>query len=91
MWKGEDFVPAHLQSAVPFWAAVIHKETPESDRDRLLGWVKGESVHEFVDTTAQGRFQGHPYSGADLTPIHLQNHVTEEHHSWVTTEVAALV
>lgn len=84
-------MPAFLQSAVPFWKDVILPETPEADRHTLLGWVQGVDVLDFVDPTARGTFQGHPFNGAELTPVHLPNHVPDEFTSWVSDEVAALV
>ena len=74
-----DFVPAHLQSAIPFWRDVILPATTEADRDTLLGWIRGVSVYDFVDSRAQGTFQGRQYSGPDLTSVHLPNHVPAEH------------
>ena len=91
MWSGEDFVPAHLQSALPFWRDVILSDTPEPERGTLLRWVEGVSVYDFVDPTAHGEFQGRSYRGADLTAVHLPNHVPHEFSSWVTGEIAALV
>ena len=91
MWKTADFVPAHLQSAIPFWRDVILPATTEADRDTLLGWIRDVSVYDFVDSRAQGTFQGRQYSGPDLTSVHLPNHVPAEHCSWVTTEVEQLV
>ena len=91
MWATVDFVPAHLQSAIPFWRDIILPATIEADRDTLLGWIRGVSVHDFVDSRAQGTFQGHQYSGPDLTSVHLPNHVPAEHCSWVTAEVEQLV
>ena len=91
MWATVDFVPAHLQSVIPFWRDVILPATIEADRDTLLGWMRGVSVHDFVDSRAQGTFQGHQYSGPDLTSVHLPNHVRVEHCSWVTAEVVKLV
>ena len=49
------------------------------------------SVYDFVDSRAQGTFQGRQYSGPDLTSVHLPSHVPAEHCSWVTTEVEQLV
>ena len=91
MWATVDFVPAHLQSAIPFWRGVILPATIEADRDTLLGWIRGVSVHDFIDSRAQGTFQGHQYSGPDLTSVHLPNHVSSEYCSWVTAEVEQLV
>ena len=91
MWATADFVPAHLQSAIPFWRDVILPATTEAGRDTLLGWIRGVSVYEFVDRRAQGTFQGRHYSGPDLTSVNLPNHVPAEHCSWVTTEVEQLV
>lgn len=91
MWNGQDFVPAHLQSATLFWQDVILQETPEPDRAQLLGWVKGVCVHDFVDPSARGSIQSHQYDGGELTQIFLSNHVPDEFRSWVTTEVEALV
>ena len=56
-----------------------------------MGWIRGVSLHEFVDSRAQRTFQGHQYSGPDLTSVHLPNHVPAEHCSWVTAEVEQLV
>ena len=70
MWATADFVPAHLQSAIPFRRGVILPATTEADRDTLLGWIRGVSVYDFVDSRAQGTFQGRQYSGPDLTSVH---------------------
>ena len=86
----DDFVPAHLQTATEFWRDEILQDTPVGDRNTLLGWVKGVNVYDFVDTKATGIFHGASYNGADLTSIHLPNHVPDEHVSWVTSEVAKL-
>ena len=59
--------------------------------ETLLGWIRSVSVCDFVDSRAQGTFQGRQYSGPDLTSVHLPNHVPAEHCSWVTTEVEQLV
>ena len=91
IWATADFVPAHLQSAIPFWRDVVLPATTEADRDTLLGWIRSVSVYDFVDSRAQGTFQGRQYSGPDLTSVHLPNHVPAEHCSWVTTEVEQLV
>ena len=48
-------------------------------------------MYDFVDSHAQGTFQGRQYSGPDLTSVHLPNHVPAEHCSWVTAEVEQLV
>jgi len=56
-----------------------------------MGWLEGVKVHDFVDVKAKGVFQGHVYNGADLTPIHLQNHVREEHRQFVDTQIASYV
>ena len=53
--------------------------------------LPGASVYDFVDSRAQGTFQGRQYSSPDLTSAHLPNHVPTEHCSWVTTEVEQLV
>ena len=90
-WSRSFFVPAHLQSAIPFRRDVILPATTEADRDTLLGWIRGVSVYDFVDSRAQGTFQGRQYSGPDLTSVHLPNHVPAEICSWVTTEVEQLV
>ena len=58
MWATADFVPAHLQSAIPFWRDVVLPATIEADRDTLLGWIRGVSVYDFVDSRARGTFQG---------------------------------
>ena len=62
-----------------------------TNRDTLLGWIQGASVYDFVDSRAQGTFQGRQYSSPDLTSVHLPNRVPTEHCSWVTTEVEQLV
>ena len=54
MWATADFVPAHLQSAIPFWRDVILPATTEADRDTPRGWMRGVSVYGFVDSRAQG-------------------------------------
>eukprot|EP00904_Undaria_pinnatifida_P011838 jgi/Undpi1/7785/HiC_scaffold_23.g10258.m1 len=60
-------------------------------RNTLLAWVKGVNVLDFIDPDTSGIYQGHSYSGAELTPVHLRNHVPDEFTSWVTDEVQALV
>ena len=74
-----------------FWRDVILPAATEANRDTLLGWIQGASVYDFVDSRAQGTFQGRQYSSPDLTSVHLPNHVPTEHCSWVTTEVEQLV
>ena len=90
MWAPSDFVPAHLQTAADFWSEEILLETVESDRATLLSWVNGVNLHDFIDESSKGVFQGRTYDGSEITAIHLQNHVPDEHKSWVTSEVAAL-
>ena len=74
-----------------FWRDVILPATTEANRDTLLGRIEGASIYDFVDSRAQGTFQGRQYSSPDLTSVHLPNHVPTEHCSWVTTEVEQLV
>ena len=69
LWVTQDFVPAFLQSAVPSWRDVILPETPETERDILLGWVKDVNVLDFIDSDTSGMYQGHPFSGAELIPV----------------------
>ena len=66
-------------------------ETPETERNTLLAWVKGVNVLDFIDPDTSGIYQGHPYSGAELTHVRLRNHAPDEFTSWVTGEVQALV
>ena len=87
LWPTQDLVPAFLQSAVPFWQNVILPETPETERNTLLAWVKGVNVLDFIDPDTSGIYQDHPYSGAELTPVHLRNYVPDEFTPWVTDEV----
>ena len=91
MWATEDFVPAHLQTALPFWRDHILQDTSEPERSTLLEWVQGVNLYDFADPHARGSFQGKPYNGAHLTPVQFPNHVPDEFTGWVTTEVTSLV
>lgn len=91
LWRPEDFTPASLGRAEPFWRTEILKDRNITERNTLLGWLKGVNVHEFVDPRAQGVSQGKTYSGADLTEVEFPNHVPIEHIQWVDSEVLKLV
>lgn len=61
------------------------------ERETLLKWIKCVSVHDFVEYTAEGIFQGSTFRGADLTSVHLKNHVPTEHEVWVSGEIKSLL
>ena len=91
MWHPQDFVPGFLSSTVPFWRDELLKDYTPDRRSTLLGWLQGVSVHEFVDPTAHGVFQGHAYNGKDLTAVEIPNHVPTEFETWVDLEIDELV
>lgn len=48
-------------------------------------------MHDFVDYTAEGIFQGQTFRGADLTSVHLKKHAPTEHKVCVSGEVESLL
>ena len=90
LWQPDDFVPGHLSSKIPFWREEILRDRTPADSSTLLGWLQGVSVHDFIDESSRGVFQGHQFNGAEVSQIELPNHVPEEHNLWVDTEIAKL-
>ena len=43
-------------SCLEFWEQEILAKHTEKERSKLLGWVRGVSVHEFIDVNASGTF-----------------------------------
>lgn len=46
---------------------------PGKARQKMLGWVQGVSLHEFIDVNAAGAFLGKAYNGAEITPSEFDN------------------
>ena len=67
------------------------EESTAEERDIIMGWLNGVSVHEFVDENASGSFQGRDYTGAELTAVEFSNHVPVEHEAWVDSEIQKLM
>lgn len=63
----EDSVSGHLQSFPWFGEQGILATHADEERSKLLGWVQGVSVHEFIDVDATGVFRGRKYNGAEIT------------------------
>ena len=57
----------------------------------MLRWLGGVTVHEFIDSKAEGVFMGRRYNGRDITPAIFQNHVPPKFELWVDAELANLV
>ena len=53
--------------------------------------MEGVHVLDFVDVTAKRLFQGRSYNEAELTSVHLPNHVPDDLAPWGTTKVQVLV
>ena len=91
LWQPDDFAPASLSRARPFWRSEILKESTVEEWDTIMGWLNGVSVHAFVDENASGSFQGREYTSAELTAAEFSNHVPVEHEARVDGKVQKLV
>lgn len=85
-----DFVPGNLAACSEFWDTEILRNYTNEKRTRLLGWVCGVKLHEFIDTQARGEFLGVPYDGSHITEAEFDNHVPAEFEGWVDGEISKL-
>lgn len=89
LYREQDLVPGHLVTRYLFWQEEVLNHHPQSDL--LLSWIRGVRVHDFIDATAKGTFQGADYAGVDMTDLELPDHVPIEHEKRVDTEIRQLV
>lgn len=73
-----------------FWEQEILAKHTAAERSKLLGWVRGVKVHEFIGVNATGTFLGKAHHGADITPAEFDNHVKAEYRPWVSEEIEKL-
>ena len=88
LWDERDFVPGRIQTKHHFWENTILKDHP--DKNRLLNWIQGVRLEEFVDSSTSGLFHGNYYNGSELTSVELANHIPPQFEEWASEELLQL-
>ena len=89
LWHEDDFVSRHVQTAIQYWKETILNSSPSTRR--ILGYIEGVCLSEFIDPISAGIFEVSPFKGADVKPIEPPNHVPASHVGWVNNEIESLV
>ena len=76
------FKSGNLNVHKHFWETTILKDHPF--KDRLLGWISGITIEEFLNPYTSFYFSGAQINSTHPKPVFLQNYAPPKFHSFVT-------